>query len=302
MSDTFFTAAPHWTWFIIPYFYIGGLAGGAYFLAAILAWFGRPDDRPVVRAGYDVAAIGALVSGFLLTIDLGKPLRFWHMLFQSEHFPAILFKPWSPISFGAWGLLLFGLCSVLSALGARAEEGRLRNPVLRAVGTAVQGRAAAKVVAAFGGLFGLFVAGYTGVLLAVTNRPIWADSPWLGALFVASGASTGAAMLILLAPGRGASARSLAWLSDFDFKALLVELLVLVLFIVSVWPIRQVWVSFWGFLLLVGVVGAGILAPLRLHASPARAARLVLLGGLLLRITLLLASEGIEHYRVAARF
>jgi formate-dependent nitrite reductase membrane component NrfD len=302
MSDTFFTAAPHWTWFIIPYFYIGGLAGGAYFLAAILAWFGRPDDRPVVRAGYDVAAIGALVSGFLLTIDLGKPLRFWHMLFQSEHLPAILFKPWSPISFGAWGLLLFGLCSVLSALGARAEEGRLRNPVLRAVGTAVQGRAAAKVVAAFGGLFGLFVAGYTGVLLTVTNRPIWADSPWLGALFVASGASTGAAMLILLAPGRGASARSLAWLSDFDFRALVVELLVLVLFIVSVWPIRQVWVSFWGFLLLVGVVGAGILAPLRLHASPARAARLVLLGGLLLRITLLLASEGIEHYRVAARF
>jgi formate-dependent nitrite reductase membrane component NrfD len=302
MSDTFFSGAPHWTWFIIPYFFIGGLAGGAYFLAAILEWFGRPDDRPVVRTGYDVAAVGALVSGFLLTVDLGQPLRFWHMLFQSENVPAIVFKPWSPISFGAWAILLFGLFSVLSALGARAEEGRLQNRVLRAVGTAVQGRTLAKVVAAVGGLFGFFVAGYTGVLLSVTNRPIWADSPWLGALFVASGASTGAATLILLAPGRGASARSLAWLSDFDFKALVVELLVLVLFIASVWSIRQVWVSFWGLLLVVGVVGAGILAPLRLHANPARAARLVLLGGLLLRITVLLASEGIERYRVAAGF
>ena len=302
MSDTFFSSAPHWTWFIIPYFFIGGLAGGAYFLAAILEWFGRPDDRPVVRTGYDVAAVGALVSGFLLTVDLGQPLRFWHMLFQSENVPAIVFKPWSPISFGAWAILLFGLFSVLSALGARAEEGRLENRVLRAVGTAVQGRTLAKVVAAVGGLFGFFVAGYTGVLLSVTNRPIWADSPWLGALFVASGASTGAATLILLAPGRGASARSLAWLSDFDFKALVVELLVLVLFIASVWSIRQVWVSFWGLLLVVGVVGAGILAPLRLHANPARAARLVLLGGLLLRITVLLASEGIERYRVAAGF
>jgi formate-dependent nitrite reductase membrane component NrfD len=299
MSDTFFSGAPHWTWFIIPYFFIGGLAGGAYFLAAILEWFGRPDDRAVVRTGYDVAAVGALVSGFLLTVDLGQPLRFWHMLFQSENFPAIVFKPWSPISFGAWAILLFGLFSVLSALGARAEEGRLRNPVLRAVGTAVQGRTLAKVIAAVGGLFGFFVAGYTGVLLTVTNRPIWADSPWLGALFVASGASTGAATLILLAPGRGATARSLAWLSDFDFKALIVELLILAAFLISLGSVNRVWVSFWGLLLIVGVIGAGIVAPLRLHANPARAARLVLLGGFLLRITVLLASEGIAHYRVA---
>src|SRR6266581_2583117 len=227
MSDTFFSGAPHWTWFIIPYFFIGGLAGGAYFLAAILEWFGRPDDRAVVRTGYDVAAVGALVSGFLLTVDLGQPLRFWHMLFQSENFPAIV------------------------------------------------------------GLFGFFVAAYTGVLLSVTNRPIWADSPWLGALFVTSGASTGAATLILLAPGRGATARSLAWLSDFDFKALVVELLVLILFVASLGSVNRVWVGFWGLVLLVGVVGLGILAPLRLHMQRrplASAAKLVLLGGFLLRL------------------
>src|SRR5437762_9522385 len=31
----------------------------------------------------------------------------------------------------------------------------------------------AKLVAGLGGVFGFFVAGYTGVLLSVTNRPIW---------------------------------------------------------------------------------------------------------------------------------
>jgi formate-dependent nitrite reductase membrane component NrfD len=300
MSDTFFSAAPHWTWFIIPYFFIGGLAGGAYFLAAILEWFGQPADRPVIRTGYRVAAVGAILSGVLLTIDLGRPLRFWHMLFQSENFPAIMFKAFSPISFGAWAILLFGLFSVLSALGAMSEEGRLNNRALRAVGGVMQGRGLAKLVAGIGGLLGFFVAGYTGVLISVTNRPIWADSPWLGALFLVSGASTGAAALILLAPGRGATQQSLRWLTSFDTKALVVELLVLVLFIASLWPIRQVWLSFWGFLLLVGVVGAGILLPLRLHANPAKAARLVLLGGFLLRVATLLASEGVEHYRVAA--
>lgn len=299
MSDTFFSAAPDWTWFIIPYFFIGGLAGGAYFLAAILEWFGGPEHRPVVRTGYDVAAVGAIASGALLTIDLGRPLRFWHMLFQSENFPAIMFKAWSPISFGAWAILLFGIFAVLSALGTRSEEGRLRNAALRAVGGVMQGRGLAKIVAGIGGLLGVFVAGYTGVLLTVTNRPIWADSPWLGALFLVSGASTGAAALILLAPARGATEQSLRWLSSFDARALVVELLVLVAFVASLWSIRGVWLSFWGFLLLVGVVGFGILAPLRMHARPAQAAKLVLLGGFLLRVATILASEGIEHYRVA---
>ena len=28
-SSTWFTAAPHWQWYIILYFFLGGLAGGA---------------------------------------------------------------------------------------------------------------------------------------------------------------------------------------------------------------------------------------------------------------------------------
>src|SRR5436189_5031450 len=214
MSDTFVTASPHWTWFIIPYFFVGGLAGGAYFLAATLEWFGRPEDRPVMHTAYSLAFWGAIISGALLTIDLGRPLRFWHMLFQSDNVPHVMFKGFSPISFGAWAILLFGACALVSW---RTKPSGIVT----------------KLVAALGGLLGFFVAGYTGVLLTVTNRPIWADSPWLGALFLVSGASTGAAMLILLAPGRGAAQRSVEWLSSFDTSALVVELLVLALFLVS---------------------------------------------------------------------
>src|SRR5213593_2184059 len=285
MSDTFVTASPHWTWFIIPYFFVGGIAGGAYFLAAVLEWFGRPEDRPVIRTGYSLAFWGAVVSGLLLTLDLGRSLRFWHMVFQSDNFPHLMFKSFSPISFGAWALLLFGACAFVSWYSNKP------------------GTLSAKLIAAVGGLFGFILAGYTGVLLSVTNRPIWADSPWLGALFLASGVSTGAAALILLAPRRGATERSLEWLSSFDTKALVVELLVLAAFIASLGSLNRVWVSFWGLLLLVGVVGFGILEPLRLHARRrplASAAKLVLLGGFLLRLATMLASEGIDRYRVAA--
>src|SRR2546430_9931439 len=304
MSDTFFSGAPHWTWFIILYFFVGGVAGGACCLAAVLDWFGGPEDRPVVRIGYNVAAVGAILSGALLTIDLGQPLRFWHMVLQSANFPAIMFKGWSPISFGAWALLVFGVFAVLSALGGMAEEGRLQNPLLRAVGGAVRGGSGlAKVVGGVAGGVGIFIARCPGVLLSVTQPPIWADSPWLGALFVASGASTGAAALILLGLRRGASEQSLARLSAFDTKALVVELLVLALFIGSVGSGDRGWVGFWGLGVLGGGGWVGVPPPLRLHMQRrpvASAAKLVLLGGFLLRLATIFASEGVDRYRVPA--
>jgi protein NrfD len=71
MSDTFFTAPPHWQWWIIGYFFIGGIAGGSYFIAALLDLFGAPRDRPVARLGYYVALVGIVASAALLTVDLG---------------------------------------------------------------------------------------------------------------------------------------------------------------------------------------------------------------------------------------
>src|SRR2546430_3242666 len=168
-------------------------------------------------------------------------------------------------------MLVYGFFSFLSALGGMAEEGRLQNPALRAVGGAVRGGSGlAKVVGGVAGLLGVFIAGYTGVLLSVTNRPIWADSPWLGALFVASGASTGAAALILLGLRRGASEQSLARVSAFDTKALVVELLVLAIFIGSLCSVNRRSLSFWGIVPLGSVVRLRVLhpLPLRPHLRP----------------------------------
>jgi formate-dependent nitrite reductase membrane component NrfD len=45
---------------------------------------------------------------------------------------------------------------------------------------------------------GFFVAAYTGVLLAASNQPLWSDTRLLGALFLASAATTGTALMLLL--------------------------------------------------------------------------------------------------------
>jgi protein NrfD len=305
MSDTFFTASPHWAWYIILYFFVGGIAGTAFLLSSLLHLFAgpthRPTDRPLIRLGYYVALVGAVISGFLLTIDLDRPLRFWHMLIQN-HTGAPIFKPWVPMSVGSWGLTLFGLFAFLATLASLSEE----RPYWRVLQSApirfLRRRGPSIVIAVLGSIFGLFLAGYTGVLLAVTNRPVWADSSLVGLLFLVSAASTGAATMILLAAWRRAGhPASIRWLSWFDQRVLLLELLVLLIFLVSLGSVARVFLSWWGVLLLVGVVGVGIIGPLvlqRTHRTGslrhhARAAMLVLLGGFLLRVVVLLSSNQI---------
>jgi protein NrfD len=295
-SSTYFTVSPGWGWLITLYFFSGGLAGGTYFLAALIDLFGQPEDRPLARLGYYISFPCIIISGFLLVIDLHRPLRFWHMLIESNTFQP-MFKYWSPMSAGSWALLIFGIFSFLAFLGALAESDRLRWSTagrLRPPGTI------AKVIAIVGGLCGFYVAGYTGVLLAVTNRPIWSDTPLLGMLFIVSAASTSAALMILLARRAGWSMPGLAALHRMDIYVLGLELIVLIAVVVSLGPVLHAWLNLWG-LLLGAIIVLGMLFPLALNwrkgwlgdLNITATAVLALIGGFLLRIVIVFSSEGI---------
>ncbi|MBM4439793.1 MAG: polysulfide reductase NrfD [Candidatus Rokubacteria bacterium] len=297
MPSTWFTSAPDWRWLIIGYFFIGGLAGGSFFLAALIDLFGRPQDRPLARLGYYIAFPAVLASGVLLILDLSRPLRFWHMLLESNTWQP-MFKWYSPMSTGSWALLVFGAFAFAAFLAALADSGRVRwdwARRLRPPGVA------GTFVAVGGGLLGFFVAGYTGILLAVTNRPIWADTTLLGLTFLISAASTSAALIVLLAWRRRALAPGVQALTRFDSIALVFELIALAALVASLGGAARGWFNAWGVLLVLGVVGVGILVPLLLHlrtgtfrqgyAVPV-AAVLVLIGGFVLRVVVVLSSEG----------
>jgi formate-dependent nitrite reductase membrane component NrfD len=295
-SSTWFSAAPHWGWLITLYFFIGGLAGGSYFVAALIDLFGRREDRPLAHLGYYVAFPGVALSGLLLTIDLGRPLRFWHMLIESNTYRP-MFKYWSPMSIGSWLLMMFGFFAFLSFLAALAEDGWIERPALRRL------RAPAGpgiVVTLLGGLAGFYVAGYTGVLLAVTNRPIWSDTPLLGMLFITSAASTSTALLILLAQKFGRATPAIMDLRRMDDWVILIEALVLIAVMVSLGPVLRAWLNAWGVLLLIAIA-LGIVAPLVLawrsrgmpEVNMRTAAVLVLVGGFLLRVVVVFSSESV---------
>jgi len=291
MSSTFFTASPQWRWLIVAYFFLGGLAAGSYVLATLMDLFGKSRDRRLVHLGYLIAFPLVGLCGLVLTVDLGRPERFWHMLIQSETLRPMI-KTYSPMSLGAWALLCFGGCALLSFVAVLAERGWLGWPLLRRLSPpAFVGR----LVTVVGALLGFYVAGYTGVLLSVTNRPIWADTTLLGLTFLISAASTSAALLILLGFWGGASGDSIDALERFDAFILVLEAIAIAGLLVSLGRIATVWLNGWGLLLAVMVLG-GIALPLymRLRApGPRRAIGpvLVLLGGLILRAVIIFSSD-----------
>lgn len=295
-SSTYMTQSPEWGWLITFYFFFGGLAGGCYFLAVLIDLFGRAEDRPLARLGYMISFPALLISALLLTFDLHRPERFWHMLLESHTFRP-MFKFWSPMSLGSWALLIFGFFSLSGFIGALVESGRInwqRGRLLRPPG------GLGSVLAIIGGVFGFYVAGYTGVLLAVTNRPIWSDTPLLGMLFVVSAASISAALMVLLAIRTRTTAPGIVNLHRFDAWVVALEIIVLVVMLISLGPVFRAWFSGWG-LFLFAVVVIGMIFPLALYwrrdllgpRNVMASAALVLLGGFLLRLIIVFSSEAI---------
>jgi formate-dependent nitrite reductase membrane component NrfD len=237
-----------------------------------------------------------------LILDLGQPLRFWHMVLYSK-----TLLPWpvwdSPMSVGAYALLVFGLFSTLSFLDALVETGQLRWAPFRLKYSTIP----RKIYALLGGLTGFFLASYTGVLLAHTHIPAWANSPLLGALFLASGASTGVAAIVLgLLLAKTDVGASWAKLKQFDNLALILELVLLIALLVWLGSAAFVLLSgINGILLIGGTLLIGLLIPLALQfragfqgakataQMTAVTALLILIGGFMLRMVVVLGVQGL---------
>jgi protein NrfD len=301
-----FVADPEWGVWIILYFYLGGIAAGAYFLATLVALFGREGDRVVSRIGYRLALTLISICGIFLIVDLERPERFWHMMFQSElveqaldaswplggwgtMLSAMMFKRWSPMSAGVWALTLFGLCASLSCLGTLWPGGRLDQVLSRGF--------AGRALQIVGSAAGFFVGSYTGVLLTASNQPLWSLSDWIGPLFLTSAASTGIAAVLLLMCWRGVGSPEIfERLERATLWALGLELFVFLIFLGSLegmLPLALTTGSGW--LLVLGTLSLGLLLPLLLHLGvgshePRRmmaAAGCALAGGFALRAGLL---------------
>jgi formate-dependent nitrite reductase membrane component NrfD len=291
-----------WGWEIPVYLFLGGFTAGLMILSGWALWRGRRNPRP--QATFSLASSGlfalglvAISAGMLaLLLDLEHKLHVWRLY--------VTMRPWSPMSWGAWILLLV-YPVLLGGILLDPPRGLLRaapalEPLCRRLAADPRARRLTGLLAIVTGLaLGL----YTGILLsALGARPLW-SSALLGPLFLVSGLSTSAAFAHWASP-EPEEREQMAWLDNL-FLAIELGLIALLLIglasssgaharaaqLLLGGPYTAV---FW-----VGVVGLGIVLPLVIQSLAVThrvahlpiAPLLVLMGGLALRFVIVSAGQ-----------
>ena len=296
-----------WPLLIDLYFFLAGLAGGAFVVATIADLLGGERNRSVVRVGYYLALLAVIPCPILLIVDLGVPSRFLHMLMSLKPDQTIgaaainvgpfHIKPFSPMNMGAYALLGFGVLAFLAALSVFLEDAK-RGRNLWALRT---------TVGVIGGFFGFFLAAYPGVLLGATARPLFQNGSFLGALFLAVGASTGAAAIALILSLLGQEAGgTVGRLRQIIIPVLLLQAATLALFLLRVGmsggegaaqSLALLLSGPYSLIFWVGAVAVGLIVPLVLQVASrqprlaAISAVLILVGGFLVKYVIIAAGQ-----------
>jgi protein NrfD len=281
--DSVFVAPAGWSWDIILYFFLGGLAGGAMFLANLLRLSGVQPTLVPARIGYYIAFPLVNVGGILLVKDLGRPERFWHMLIQSERIPLPMFKWWAPMSVGSWVLTLFGLFAFVSFVYALLEGRVVRwhrlEPVQRWLAPLHRPGLVGAIYLIAGAGVALLMAGYTGILLNNTSAPTWSQDPLLAPMFMASGVASAGAAIYLLGHYAGSDLPSAR---HAVLRAALVALIVEAVLLAGAVAMGLTHIStstyfmgWWGVLFWLVILPFGILAPIALLWSAEHRGRLL---------------------------
>ncbi|MDA2916883.1 polysulfide reductase NrfD [Nitrospinae bacterium AH_259_B05_G02_I21] len=281
-------------------FFLVGLAVGAFLLSAgIKLYYGPkkvlPEEyRKICRIGAYVALVGLALGSVFLISHLGRPERFFMLLYR--------FQPSSVLSWGAWIQLGFTICAFWYALlWWRDRPGEAKHRL---------------VVGLIGSVFAIGLGTYHGVLQTVLKASaLWNAGPTTVASmlgFVLTGIAAVTLVIALRRRGEEALKAILAIRWVFGF-AILAQLFTVLLWIASLYAgprdahvAAELLLTRFPMLLWGGAIGLGLILPLALGfyaiaherkdprigvVIPAVAAALVLVGGFILRYVIVVAGQ-----------
>ncbi len=185
-----------WGWEISVYLFMGGLSAGIMFFSALMLLMKKDRETPFAVNGLALLGLVVLSLGMTtLFLDLSHKLFVWRFY--------TTFEPTSPMSWGAWILILFYPVAVLQVLstfrtGYPFFAGLVDSlPLVTKIFDLAERYRRLIAWLAIPIAVGLGI--YTGILLsAFSARPFW-NTGLLGPLFLVSGLSTGAALTALIA-------------------------------------------------------------------------------------------------------
>jgi len=209
-----------WDWRVAIYLFLGGMSGGLMSMSAIN--YIRSKKGPVDSScSWQIPVLTPIlltIGLIFLNLDLERPFNaFWFYL---------AFKPVSPMSWGAWLVFIIYPLMILYALAAlpKVIKEKISSPGLRKAADMFQPYLSKLAKANF--LAGILLAIYTGILLSsLVARPLW-NSAILPVLFLCSGMSAGAAVMIMVAKSK----ETKLFFTKVDIWLIIAELIILLLF------------------------------------------------------------------------
>ena len=168
-----------WGPILAGYLFLGGLAGGAFVVGALVDLFKNEDYDVLSKSGTYISLVTIIVGLVLLVFDLKRfqvaPLV---ILGAYKRFPD------SIMSVGTWIITVFTVVSLLTTFLWLFNGNKLIRKLLDIIGI----------------ILGLSTAAYTGLLLSFSRgSPFW-SSPFLSWTFIISGILTGLAVSLFLIP------------------------------------------------------------------------------------------------------
>lgn len=219
-----------WGWEIPVYLFLGGVVAGVMVLLALLEL--RRDRRPVSMAAQWMPFVA------IVLLSLGMGALFLDLGFKAHVYRFYAaFRPSSPMSWGAWILIAVYPVLLLLGLGAldrptREWLGKWRwlRPVSRPLGWLFRVADGARRGVIWASLaLGVGLGAYTGLLLGTMVARLGWNNGVMGPLFLTSGISTGAALMMLFHLEEQEEHLMLRW----DTVAIAVELFLIAALLVS---------------------------------------------------------------------
>ncbi len=290
-----------WGWEIPTYLFLGGLGAGILFFAGYFYLQGKEKQYPTAVRIAPLFVPAILVLGLIaLFLDLHHKLFFWRL------YTTIRIQ--SPMSWGAWTLMVVVPISFLWA-GSYVREvfpkwdWKLKilyklEDLARKLRTEM-----AWIMIVFGVILGI----YTGILLSAFNaRPLW-NTSILGFLFLTSGLSGGAAMIMWMAKDK----LERKMFSRIDLVLIAIELFLIIHMFMGFKASTEVQIaaadlflggpytlSFWILVVFIGMILPGMLEVWELrgyHIPAYLPAAMVLIGGVFLRFIITYAGQASRY-------
>lgn len=286
-----------WHWQIPVYLFLGGLAAGILFFAALFTIMGKADKMEATVKKAPLIVPVALVLGlFALFLDLKHQLYFWQL------YTTVRIS--SPMSWGAWVLLVITPLSFIW-VASYAKELKPGWDWKWAFLDKVEAFVIEKrlwlawIIIVLSVILGI----YTGILLSAFNaRPLW-NTSILGPLFLVSGMSTGAAVIMLMS--RNAEEKKL--MGGIDLLLIVIELFFITHMIMGFQAGSETQIAsaqlflggpftvpFWVFVVILGLVFPAILEVMErlgIHMPVIVPAGLVIIGGFIFRFIMVEAGQ-----------